>query len=234
MQPLIEIQSLSYSYPDGKQALCDVNLQVYPGEKIALIGPNGAGKSTLLLHLNGILQGSGRVSVAGMDAAPQNLGALRAMVGLVFQNPDDMLFSPTVYEDIAYGPIYQSLDAAAVEERVSAALEAVHMEAYRQRNPFHLSSGEKKRVSVAAVLSMHPQVLALDEPTAGLDPRARRELIELLAGLPQTMLVATHDLPLAARLAPRTVILNAGQVAADGPTAEILGDEGLLAANGLV
>ncbi len=216
MQPIIDIQSLSFSYPDGKQALCDVNLQVFPGEKVALIGPNGAGKSTLLMHLNGIYQGNGRITVAGMEVVKVNLGAVRALVGVVFQNPDDMLFSPTVYEDVAYGPLYQGLDQAAVEERVAEALSAVHMEAYRQRNPYHLSAGEKKKISLAAVLSMRPQVLVFDEPSAGLDPRARRELIDLLASLPQTMLVATHDLPLAARLTPRTVILNAGRVAADG------------------
>jgi cobalt/nickel transport system ATP-binding protein len=234
LEPLIDLRNLSFSYPDGRQALADICLQVQAGEKIALVGPNGAGKSTLLLHLNGILQGSGLISVAGMEVSGNNLPAVRARVGLVFQNPDDQLFSLSVYEDVAYGPLYQGLEKDLVEERVSEALATVRMSEASSRSPVHLSSGEKKRVAIATVLSMRPEILVFDEPTAGLDPRLRRELIELLERLPQTMLIATHDLPLAARLASRTVIMNAGRITAEGPTARILGDDSLLAENGLV
>ena len=226
MEHIIEISHLSYNYPDGKLALDDISLKVAPGEKIALIGANGAGKSTLLLHLNGILEGSGRVLINGM-------GQIRASVGLVFQNPDDQLFSPSVFEDVAYGPIYQGFDKNTVQGKVEDALAAVHMEAYADRSPYHLSSGEKKRIAIATVLSMQPQILVLDEPTAGLDPRARRELIELMQELSQTILIATHDLPLAEQLTPRTILLNQGTIAADGQTTSILNDQGLLEANGL-
>ncbi|GAP14335.1 ABC-type cobalt transport system, ATPase component [Longilinea arvoryzae] len=233
MEPIIEIKDLSYAYPDGKQALKDISLTVQSGEKIALVGPNGAGKSTLLYHLNGIFTGQGKIYLGGMELNKQNLGAIRAFVGLVFQNPDDQLFSTTVFEDVAYGPIYQGMDPATVQSRVEEALKAVHMEGYARRNPYHLSGGEKKRIAIATVLSMQPQVLVFDEPTSGLDPRARRELIELLQELPQTLLIATHDLSMVRILTPRTVILNQGSIVADGPTEEILRDEELLFVNGL-
>jgi cobalt/nickel transport system ATP-binding protein len=233
LEPIIEIHNLSYTYPDGKQALLDVSLTVQPGEKIALVGPNGAGKSTLLYHLNGIFTGQGKIRVGGMDLGKHTLGAIRAFVGVVFQNPDDQLFSPTVYDDVAYGPIYQGLEKSAVQAKVAEALAAVHMQEYADRNPYHLSGGEKKRIAIATVLSMQPQVLVFDEPTAGLDPRARRELIELLLELPQTMLIATHDLNLAERLTPKMVLMNQGRIVAEGPTEIILKDEDLLTANGL-
>ncbi len=233
MNPIIEIDHLSFHYPDGKVALSEISLKVMPGEKIALVGANGAGKSTLLLHLNGIFEGSGQILIGGMEVEKKNLGLIRGQVGLVFQNPDDQLFSPTVYEDVAYGPIYQGLGEKVVREKVEQALAAVHMSDYAGRNPYHLSSGEKKRIAIATVLSMQPRILVLDEPTSGLDPRARRELIELLRELPQTMLIATHDLALAENLTPRTVVLDQGAIAADGPTAEILADESLLLAHGL-
>jgi cobalt/nickel transport system ATP-binding protein len=234
MQPLIQIEHLAYTYPDGKVALTDINLSVQPGEKIALVGANGAGKSTLLLHLNGVLEGQGRICIDGLELNKRNLGHIRARVGLVFQNPDDQLFSPTVFEDVAFGLIYQGLKAEIVSEKVSLALAEVHMQGYERRNPFHLSGGEKKRIAIATVLSMQPQVLVFDEPTAGLDPRARRELIELLAELPQTMLIASHDLAMVEQLTPRMVVLNAGRVAADGPSVSILQDKKLLWENGLV
>jgi len=233
MQPILEIKNLSYTYPDGTHALTQINLSVLPGEKIALVGANGAGKSTLLYHLNGVLNGDGRITVSGLGVAKPNLGRIRALVGLVFQDPDDQLFSSTVYEDVAYGPIYQGLDKDEVNSRVEQALRAVGMLDYRERVPYHLSQGEKKRIAIATVLSMQPQALVFDEPTAGLDPRARRELIELLESLPQTMLIATHDLQLAKRLTPRTVIMNRGRIAADGETKALLADERLLDVNGL-
>jgi cobalt/nickel transport system ATP-binding protein len=233
LDPIIEISQLSFHYPDGKQALNEIYLNVMPGEKIALIGANGAGKSTLLLHLNGILEGRGKILINGIEVKKNNLGQIRALVGLVFQNPDDQLFSPTVFEDVAYGPIYQGLDKRAVQEKVDQALADVHMTEYGDLNPHHLSGGEKKRIAIATVLSMQPKILVFDEPTAGLDPRARRELIELLHELPQTMLIATHDLDLVKQLTPRTVVLNHGKVAANQPTPTILEDDTLLMTYGL-
>ncbi len=233
MHPIIEISDLSFSYPDGKQALREISFKVMAGEKVALVGANGAGKSTLLLHLNGILRGKGNIRIQGLEIKRDNLAKIRAAVGMIFQNPDDQLFSPTVFEDVAYGPIYQGLDKEIVFRRVVQALQAVQMQNHADRNPHHLSHGEKKRIAIATVLSMQPDILVFDEPTAGLDPRTRRELIEWLSGLPQTLLVATHDLGLVARLTRRTVILNNGQIVADAATAQILGDEDLLMRNGL-
>jgi cobalt/nickel transport system ATP-binding protein len=234
LEPVIEIRNLSFSYPDGKQALAGINLLVQPGEKVALVGANGAGKSTLLYHLNGIFTGSGMIRVNQLELNKNNLPRVRAMVGLVFQNPDDQLFSPTVYEDVAYGPTYQGFDPHIVREKVALALKAVHMEDYTLRNPYHLSSGEKKRIAIATVLSMQPQILAFDEPTAGLDPRARRELIDLLLELQQTMIIATHDMNMVEQLTPRTVLLNHGKIAADGPSLDILRNDRLLMTNGLI
>jgi cobalt/nickel transport system ATP-binding protein len=233
MHHSIEVQSLKFSYPDGHPVLRNVSLSIAPGEKVALVGPNGAGKSTLLLHLNGILRGEGSVSVCGQQISDRTLGEIRSAVGLVFQDPDDQLFSPTVFDDVAFGPIYQGLPEREVRERVKAALSAVGMEDRAQRVSHHLSGGEKKRVAIATVLAMQPEVLVLDEPAAGLDPRARRGLIELLAGLPQTMLVATHDMRLVAELFPRTIVLDDGRVSSDGPTAELLASPEVLRAHGL-
>lgn len=233
MQPTIEISHLSFAYPDGHQALRDISLSIAPGEKVALVGPNGAGKSTLMLHLNGILHGHGAIRVAGLEVRDPNLGRVRAAVGLVFQNPDDQLFSPTVFDDVAFGPIYQGLREADVRQRVNQALAAVYMSDYATRVSHHLSVGEKKRIAIATVLSMHPEVLVLDEPSAGLDPRARRGLIQLLHELPQTILASTHDLLLVRELFPRMVVMDHGEIVADGPTAEILADAELLEAHGL-
>ena len=233
-QPSVEIVDLHYAYPDGHSALSAVHLHLHPGEKVALVGPNGAGKSTLLLHLNGILSHqTGELRICGLDVNAKNLGRVRALVGLVFQSPDDQLFSPTVFDDVAFGPIYQGLKPAQVDERVHAALTQVHMEEYARRVSHHLSVGEKKRIALATVLAMQPEVLALDEPSAGLDPRARRTLIHLLSEMPQTMLVATHDLPMVRELFTRTVVMDQGRVVADGPTAQILRDAALLEAHGL-
>ncbi len=230
----LEVKNLSYAYPDGHQALREVSLALCPGEKVALVGPNGAGKSTLLAHLNGILdKQTGLIRIGGLELNHQTVARVRAMVGLVFQSPDDQLFSPTVFDDVAFGPIYQGLPADEVRARVDEALRMVHMEDYIRRVSYHLSVGEKKRIAIATVLSMKPDVLILDEPTAGLDPRARRTLIELLRELPQTMIVATHDLPMVRELLPRTVIMDGGQIVADGKTREILANPPLLSAHGL-
>jgi cobalt/nickel transport system ATP-binding protein len=233
IESAVDIQNLTFHYPDGHTALNGIDLRIQQGEKIALVGPNGAGKSTLLLHFNGILTGKGQVKICGLDPTRENLPRIRALVGLVFQSPDDQLFSPTVFDDVAFGPIYQGLSEKEVRERVDRALEAVHMTEYIRRTSHHLSTGEKKRIAIATVLSMKPEILVLDEPTAGLDPRARRALINLLAELPLTMVVATHDLAMVRDLLPRTVIVDQGRVAADGASSQILHDEPLLVAHGL-
>lgn len=233
MHHSIEIQSLNYSYPDGTVALRDVSLLIAPGEKVALVGPNGAGKSTLILHLNGILSGKGLVRVCSLVVVKENLGRVRSCVGMVFQSPEDQLFSPTVFDDVAFGPLYQGLPPEEVQRRVDGALEEVHMLSYKPRVSHHLSMGEKKRIAIATVLSMHPEVLVLDEPTGGLDPRSRRSLIHLLQELPLTMLVSTHDMQLVREIFPRMIILDEGRVVADGPTRELMDDAQLLEAHGL-
>lgn len=233
MTSVLQVHDLHFSYHDDLAALRGVSFELCEGEKVALVGPNGAGKSTLMLHLNGILNGHGEVTVGGNRLTRDNLPAVRAMVGLVFQNPDDQLFSPTVFEDVAFGPLHMGLPMAEVEARVKSALEAVRMSGFRDRLSHHLSVGEKKRIAIATVLSMDPQILVLDEPSAGLDPRARRTLINLLRELPITMLVSTHDMRLVQELFPRTIVMDEGQIVADGKTKDILEDERLLTAHGL-
>lgn len=235
--PTLSVRDLRFAYPDGTVALRGVTLSVAAGEKVALVGPNGAGKSTLMLHLNGLLgegqDGQAPVTVAGLPVVRSNLPLVRAKVGMVFQNPDDQLFSPTVFDDVAFGPLHMGLPEAEVRERVAWALAQVGMSDVAGRLSHHLSLGQKKRVAIATVLSMHPDILVLDEPSAGLDPRARRALIFLLQELPQTMLVASHDLRLVRELLPRTVVMDEGLIVADGPTGELLSDAALLEAHGL-
>ena len=230
---ILKLENLSFSYPDGHVALRSISLHLCAGDKVALVGPNGAGKSTLMLHLNGILTGKGELTVAGLPMIQKNLSLIRAAVGLVFQNPDDQLFSPTVFEDVAFGPLHMGLPEDEVRLRVTEALEAVRMSSFATRLSHHLSVGEKKRIAIATVLSMRPQLLVLDEPSAGLDPRARRTLINLLRDLPITMLVSTHDLTMVKELFPRTVIMDNGEIVADGLTMNILTDIPLLEAHGL-
>jgi cobalt/nickel transport system ATP-binding protein len=230
---ILDIQDLSFAYPDGHVALRQVSLQINQGEKVALVGPNGAGKSTLMLHLNGILSGEGEICVAGLPVSKPNLPTIRAMVGMVFQNPDDQLFSPTVFEDVAFGPLHMGLPEDEVRARVTRALEMVDMTGYRERLSHHLSAGEKKRISIATVLSMNPEILILDEPSAGLDPRARRSLINLLSTMPLTMLVSTHDMRMVQELFPRTVIMDEGRIVVDGSTEELMSDQALLETHGL-
>lgn len=233
MTTVLQVHDLHFSYHDGRPALRGVSFEMCKGDKVALVGPNGAGKSTLMLHLNGILNGRGEVNVGGKRLTRENLPVIRALVGLVFQNPDDQLFSPTVFEDVAFGPLHMGLPMEAVEARVTSALEAVRMSGFRDRLSHHLSVGEKKRIAIATVLSMDPQILVLDEPSAGLDPRGRRTLINLLRELPITMLVSTHDMKLVQELFPRTIVMDEGQIVADGQTREILENEELLTAHGL-
>lgn len=232
--PLLVVDNLAFRYPDGQSALNGVSLTLRRGEKVALVGPNGAGKSTLLLHLNGILGGEQpAVRVAGLPVVRRNLPRIRALVGLVFQDPNDQLFSPTVYEDVAFGPLHMGLSEAEIRQRVAESLEQVGLSGFELRRPYHMSAGQKKRAAVATVLAMRPALLALDEPSAGLDPRGRRALIDLLRRLPLAMLVSTHDMQLVRELFPRTIVLDDGRVAADGPTEALLADAALLAAHGL-
>ncbi|MER3401577.1 MAG: cobalt ABC transporter ATP-binding protein [Thermoflexus sp.] len=234
MAALLEAEGLVYVYPDGRRALNGVSLALRRGEKVALVGPNGAGKSTLLLVLSGLFRpAAGVIRWEGQPVGDGDLRRLRARVGLVFQDPDDQLFSPTVFDDVAYGLIYQGLAASEVAERVHQALEAVGMDGAASRISHHLSVGEKKRVALATVLALQPEVMLFDEPTAGLDPRGRREFIRLLKAMPQTMLVATHDMRMVAEAFPRTLVMDGGEIVADGPTAEILQDRALLEAHGL-
>jgi cobalt/nickel transport system ATP-binding protein len=227
----ISIEQLSYAYPDGTQALRGVNLNIKATERVALVGANGSGKSTLLLHFNGILlPQTGRITVGEYPMEPQHLKEIRNFVGLVFQNPDDQLFMPTVWEDIMFGPMNQGLNGEALSHHCHHCMHAVGLnpEHYGPRTATNLSGGEKKRVAIAGVLAMQPQVLVFDEPSAQLDPRSRRQLIELLQNLPLTQLIATHDLDLALELCNRTIVLSQGQIVRDGPTEQVLGDREFL------
>ena len=232
--PVLDVRGLAFAYPDGHQALYGVDLHVHRGERVALLGPNGAGKTTLVLHLNGILTaGVGSVSVSGLPVTKQNIAEVRRRVGVVFQDPDDQLFMPTVAEDVAFGPANLGLRGPELETRVKAALAAVGMEGHAGRPPHHLSFGQRRRVAVATVLTMEPEILILDEPSSNLDPASRRELAEIVTGLDITILMVTHDLPYALQLCPRSLIMNGGTITADGPTAALLADAELLAANRL-
>lgn len=225
----LQVRDLAFAYPDGHQALYGVNLTVQKGERVALLGPNGAGKTTLVLHLNGVLTaGRGTVTVAGMDVVDENLREIRSRVGIVFQNPDDQLFMPTVREDVAFGPANLGIRADELDERVRHALDQVGMLDFIDRPPHHLSFGQRRRVSVATVLAMQPEILVLDEPSSTLDPASRRELAGILLDLGLTTLMVTHDLPYALQLCPRAVILSDGVIVANGPTHALLCDEQLL------
>jgi len=227
----IAIDNLSYTYPDGTAALRGINLSIRATERVALVGANGSGKSTLLLHCNGLLlPQQGAVQVGSLQIEPQNLQAIRNFVGVVFQNPDDQLFMPTVWEDVTFGPMNQGLRGAALRQRAEMALIAVGLDpnVYGDRNASNLSGGEKKRVAIAGVLAMQPQVLILDEPTAQLDPRSRRQLMHLLAGLPLTQVIATHDLDLALELCDRTVVLSQGTIVCDGRSGSVLSNAAFL------
>ena len=234
MTATLEIAGLAYSYPDGHQALFGVDLTIERGERVALLGPNGAGKTTLVLHLNGLITGGvGTVSIAGLPVEKENLPEIRRRVGVVFQDPDDQLFMPTVHDDVAFGPANLGLTGTALEERVEEALAAVEMSEFSDRPPHHLSFGQRRRVAVATVLAMRPEILVLDEPSSNLDPASRRELADVLRSLDITVLMVTHDLPYALELCPRSVILSGGVIVADGPTRELLMDDALMRAHRL-
>jgi cobalt/nickel transport system ATP-binding protein len=221
---------LHFSYPDGTAALCGVDLTIQQGESAAIIGPNGAGKSTLLLHLNGILRGRGDLHILGLPMEDKNLREIRRKVGVVFQDPEDQLFLTNVGQDVAFGPANMGLDREEIAVRVEEALAAVGMRGFEDRPAHHLSFGQKKRVAIATVLAMRPEVLVLDEPSSNLDPKARRQLIDIVQGLPVTKIVVTHDLPVAYEMCARAVIMAQGRIVADGPIEELLPDETLLRA----
>ena len=233
MEEIIRVDNLSFRYPDGQQALSDITLAIYHGESVALIGPNGAGKSTLFLHLNGILRSDGVVKVLGRPLDDKNLRWIRSKVGLVFQNPDDQLFSATVFDDVAFGPINMGYSEAEVKQCVTRALDWVGMTGYEQRSPYHLSIGEKKRIAIATVLSMNPEIMVIDEPTSNLDPGSKWSLIELLKGLSITKIIATHDLEMVKALCQRVIVFDDGHVVADDETDHILTNKALLIAHKL-
>lgn len=231
--PALDVSGVRFAYPDGTEALRGVDLRIEQGEKVALLGPNGAGKSTLLLQLPGVLRGSGTIRVLGEVLTDRTVKAIRSRIGLLFSNPDDQLFSPTVIDDVAYGPLYMGFPPDEVLARARRALADVGMEAFESRAPHHLSLGQKKRVAIASVLSMGTPILAFDEPSASLDTASRRDLIRLLARLDLTMLISTHDLALVRDLLPRSVLLDEGRVVADRPTEDLVYDGALLGAHGL-
>jgi cobalt/nickel transport system ATP-binding protein len=223
------IRDLFFTYPDGHEALRGVTLEVEAGECLGLVGPNGAGKSTLLLHLNGlILPGNGEVRVLGEPVTKQNLSWVRKKVGLVFQNPDDQLFCPTLFEDVAFGPLNSRIPAGEISGRVAAALEKVGLAGFEERSPHHMSVGEKRKGSLATILSMDPEIIVLDEPSSNLDPRSRRELIRLLRAFPQTRIVATHDLEMVLQLCDRVALMGQGRVVEIGKPEDVLTNETLL------
>jgi cobalt/nickel transport system ATP-binding protein len=228
MNTVIEIKGLNYCYPDGTSALKDICFKVGRGEKLGIVGPNGAGKSTLLLHLNGIIMDSRSVRILGLEMKPENLPRIRSKVGLVFQDPDNQLFMPTVFEDVAYGPLNMGLDKTHVQENVENALKQVDMSGYENRLSHHLSFGEKKRVSIATVMSMDTEILVLDEPTSNLDPKHRRGLINFLNRQEVTQIIASHDLDMILETCQRLILLDKGMIIADGSSKKILGDKELL------
>ncbi|WP_104107681.1 ABC transporter ATP-binding protein [Nocardioides sp. 616] len=232
--PVLDVQGLAYAYPDGHQALFGVDLHVHSGERVALLGPNGAGKTTLVLHLNGILTaGAGRVAVSGLEVAKPHLAEIRRRVGIVFQDPDDQLFLGSVRADVEFGLRNMGVRGPALDTRVMAALDQVGMADFADRPPHHLSFGQRRRVALATVLVMEPEILVLDEPSSNLDPASRRELADILRSLEVTVLMVTHDLPYALELCPRSVVLSDGVVVADGSTYDVLTDDELMAAHRL-
>ncbi len=233
MQKVIEIKNLNYTYPDGTSALKDITLDVFKGDSVAIIGPNGAGKTTLLLHLNGILNGNNAVKVCNLSINESNLGEIRKKVGLLFQDPDDQLFMPTVFDDVAFGPVNMGLGKDEVEKRVKEALRFVDMEGYKERISHHLSFGEKKRISFATILSMNPEILVLDEVTGNLDPKHRKRFIRFLKDMDITKLIATHDMDMVLAICNKVVVMDEGKITAFDETEKIFNNKELLKSHGL-
>ena len=226
---IVEVKDLTYVYPDGTPGIRTISFRVIHGESVAIIGPNGAGKSTLLLHLNGYLTPtSGFVRIGDLPLTGGTLREIRRTVGMIFQDPDDQLFMPTIYDDVAFGPHNLGIPRDEIERRVLSALSRMGIEHLRDKPPYRLSAGEKRRAAIATVLSMIPDILVMDEPSTGLDPVGRRELIALLKEFTHTKIIATHDLDLVADLCERTIVLDGGEIRADGPTSGIFRNEELL------
>ncbi len=235
MKKVIEIKNLSYTYPDGKIALKDINLDIFEGESIGIIGPNGAGKTTLLLHLNGILKSkNGQIKIFDREISNENLKEIRSKIGLLFQDPDDQLFMPTVFDDVSFGPVNLGLSEELVIQRVRTALYQVSMSGFEERLPHHLSYGEKKRIALASILAMEPEILVLDEPTGNLDPATRREFIDLLKNFSHTKVVAGHDLEFIKEISTRVILLNHGKKIIEGKPLEIFFNQKLLLENRLI
>jgi len=233
MAAAIEIENFSYAYPDGTVALRQVSLRIEHGQKVALIGPNGAGKSTLLLVMAGFIRGNGRVAVDGIELRGANLNKVRSLLGSCLENPEDQLFMPRLFDDVAFGPLNMGLAPEQVEHRVREALATVGLAEMGEKAPHHLSAGQKRAAAIATVLSMSPKIITLDEPDGSLDPRNRAKLLELLKKLPQTLVIATCNMNFAAEIAERAVVVDAGQIVADGAAGEVMGDSALMSAHGL-
>jgi len=233
MPKAIEIENFSYSYPDGTAALREITLSVKQGEKIALIGPNGAGKSTLLLAMGGFVKGTGKVLIDGLQINRKNLKKIRTLLTSCLENPDDQLFMPTLFDDVAFGPLNMGLEPKEVKKRVADALQTVGLANMADKAPHHLSAGQKRSAAIATVLSMAPKIITLDEPDSQLDPRNRNNLTKLLAALPQTLIIGTCDMNFAAELAGRAILLDKGCIIADGDAKKIMSDSKLMAEHGL-
>ena len=233
MPKAIELKSFSYSYPDGTAALNNITLSVEHGQKLALIGPNGAGKSTLLLAMAGFIKGAGDVLIDGLQVNKKNLKTIRTLLGCCLENPDDQLFMPTLFDDVAFGPLNMGLEPEQIKIRVANALRTAGLAGMADKAPHHLSAGQKRAAAIATVLSMAPKIITLDEPDGNLDPRNRNNLIKLLAGLPQTLIIATCNMNFAAALAHRAVLLNEGRIIADGHAGKIMSDAKLMVKHGL-
>jgi cobalt/nickel transport system ATP-binding protein len=231
---IVEFKNISFRYPDGTEALRGINFRITHGESVGVVGANGAGKSTLLQHMNGYLMPTlGTVTIGDLTLTAKTRREIRKKVGIVFQNPDDQLFMPTVFDDVAFGPLNLGMDEATVRERVHQALTMVHSLDLRDKPPHHLSAGQKSAVAIAAVMAMGPDILAMDEPAANLDPRSRRLLIELLKTFRHSKIIASHDLDLILDVCERCIVIGGGKVVADGPSAEILSNRTLLEENSL-
>jgi len=233
MSKAIEIENFTYRYPDGTPALSDISLSVEHGQKLALIGPNGAGKSTLLLAMAGFAKGTGKVLVDGFEVNSKNLKKIRTRLGCCLENPDDQLFMPTLFDDVAFGPLNMGLEPEQVKSRVAEALATVGLTKMADKAPHHLSAGQKRAAAIATILAMSPKIITLDEPDGSLDPRNRNNLMTLLRSLPQTLIIATCNMNFAAALADRAVLLDKGRIIADGEAQIIMSDADLMTEHGL-
>lgn len=233
MQPAVDIENISFTWEDGTEALSDIKLTIQHGEKLAVIGPNGAGKSTLLLAMNMFIKAAGKITIDGIDVCKKNEKKLRSIINLVLQNPDEQLFMPTLFEDVAFGPINAGLSHEEVSERTADAIKTVGLEGMDSKAPFHLSAGQKRAAAIATVLSMTPKIITMDEPDTSLDPRSRNNLVKLLKSLSQTLIIATCNMNFAARVCQRVVLVDGGRIIADGPAAAVMADEELMETHGL-